>query len=147
MAERRVYQIQVVSNLVNAFSTKFGRSSEVDCTNNTGYSIFSPNEASELDLREYEAGSYRICVLASFQASGWQNEENAKVVDFELGVRKPSTGGDGVVENPVPPPSTNTCEDVQPPQSPYPCSQQKEWGKCGRDWMVGYCRKSCGTCN
>ena len=48
-------------------------------------------------------------------------------MDFELGVRKPSTGGDGVVENPVPPPSTNTCEDVQPPQSPYPCSQQKEW--------------------
>lgn len=37
------------------------------------------------------------------------------------------------------------CEDVAPDSSGT-CKQQAEWGKCGADWMQGYCKSSCRRC-
>ena len=46
----------------------------------------------------------------------------------------------------VPPPDTCSCSDV-PPTDDYGCADQAEWGKCGLDWMVGYCCRSCFACS
>ena len=51
---------------------------------------------------------------------------------------------EGAPSHPVRPPTT-------PPPLPrtgYSCQQQKDWGKCGSDWMNagGYCRHTCGQC-
>ena len=40
-----------------------------------------------------------------------------------------------------------SCSDEQPPGSPYPCSQQARWGKCGEHWMQGSCCRSCFKCD
>jgi len=39
------------------------------------------------------------------------------------------------------------CDDIPPPNSYHSCKKQSEWGKCEKDWMQGYCRGSCGTCD
>eukprot|EP01023_Acetabularia_acetabulum_P000804 TRINITY_DN10313_c0_g1_i3.p1 TRINITY_DN10313_c0_g1~~TRINITY_DN10313_c0_g1_i3.p1 ORF type:complete len:220 (+),score=32.82 TRINITY_DN10313_c0_g1_i3:15-674(+) len=37
------------------------------------------------------------------------------------------------------------CEDT-PPDDQFSCEQQKDFGKCGREYMRGYCECTCGTC-
>ena len=37
------------------------------------------------------------------------------------------------------------CVDVSVPGS-YTCAQQRDFGKCGADFMVGFCDVSCGRC-
>ena len=39
------------------------------------------------------------------------------------------------------------CTDT-PPDWNYSCAQQKEWGKCDKDWMLSgnFCMRSCGRC-
>jgi hypothetical protein len=39
------------------------------------------------------------------------------------------------------------CDDVPPPNCYHSCKKQSDWGKCEKDWMQGYCRDSCGTCD
>jgi len=39
-----------------------------------------------------------------------------------------------------------TCADV-PPDSSATCAQQQGWGKCGKDWMKGYCCQTCFGCS
>jgi hypothetical protein len=38
------------------------------------------------------------------------------------------------------------CADVPPPTSGFTCAQQAGFGKCGADFMVGYCDLSCRRC-
>lgn len=38
------------------------------------------------------------------------------------------------------------CHDIPPPWSYLSCMHQAELLKCDRDWMRGYCLKSCGLC-
>ncbi len=38
------------------------------------------------------------------------------------------------------------CTDVKPPTSGFTCAQQAGFGKCGTDFMVGYCDLSCRRC-
>jgi len=45
----------------------------------------------------------------------------------------------------TPPPDTCSCSDVAP-SSDYTCAQQAGWGKCGEDYMKGYCCRSCHAC-
>lgn len=42
-------------------------------------------------------------------------------------------------------PSSGGCVDVAP-SAEYTCEQQKAFQKCGETWMVGFCKKTCGTC-
>lgn len=37
------------------------------------------------------------------------------------------------------------CTDVAP-SAEYTCAQQAGWGKCGEDWMQGFCDASCERC-
>lgn len=47
---------------------------------------------------------------------------------------------------PAPPaPTPGPCADIAPDTSGT-CAQQKGWGKCDRDWMKGYCCKTCFNC-
>eukprot|EP01023_Acetabularia_acetabulum_P062984 TRINITY_DN7854_c0_g3_i2.p3 TRINITY_DN7854_c0_g3~~TRINITY_DN7854_c0_g3_i2.p3 ORF type:complete len:153 (-),score=24.56 TRINITY_DN7854_c0_g3_i2:1128-1586(-) len=43
------------------------------------------------------------------------------------------------------------CNDSPPDPNPgepqYSCEDQKEWGKCNRDWMQGFCQCACGVCD
>eukprot|EP01026_Neomeris_dumetosa_P000212 TRINITY_DN1004_c0_g1_i4.p1 TRINITY_DN1004_c0_g1~~TRINITY_DN1004_c0_g1_i4.p1 ORF type:complete len:691 (+),score=108.86 TRINITY_DN1004_c0_g1_i4:256-2073(+) len=39
----------------------------------------------------------------------------------------------------------STCND-NPPNDDYTCAQQKEFGKCGDEFLVGYCECTCETC-
>ena len=43
-------------------------------------------------------------------------------------------------------PQPGDCFDEPPPGKVYSCGQQASWNKCSKDWMKGYCKKSCGTC-
>jgi len=46
------------------------------------------------------------------------------------------------------PPTSGTwsyCIDA-PVQDGVSCAQHKAWGNCGKPWMAGQCRKTCGTC-
>jgi mannan endo-1,4-beta-mannosidase len=36
------------------------------------------------------------------------------------------------------------CVDVPPHE--YTCEQEQAWGKCGADFMTGFCLKTCGNC-
>eukprot|EP01025_Chloroclados_australasicus_P069400 TRINITY_DN978_c0_g2_i15.p2 TRINITY_DN978_c0_g2~~TRINITY_DN978_c0_g2_i15.p2 ORF type:complete len:572 (-),score=58.59 TRINITY_DN978_c0_g2_i15:4171-5691(-) len=54
-----------------------------------------------------------------------------------------------------PPPVTtdycfSVCNEYPPPPAQgdiqYTCAQQKEWGKCDADFMVGYCECTCDRC-
>eukprot|EP01025_Chloroclados_australasicus_P035312 TRINITY_DN3599_c0_g2_i2.p1 TRINITY_DN3599_c0_g2~~TRINITY_DN3599_c0_g2_i2.p1 ORF type:complete len:372 (+),score=40.77 TRINITY_DN3599_c0_g2_i2:170-1285(+) len=38
------------------------------------------------------------------------------------------------------------CYDIPPPESQHTCKEQKDWGKCSEDWMLGWCQCACGTC-
>jgi hypothetical protein len=42
---------------------------------------------------------------------------------------------------------SSTCTDLPTPDG-YSCPQQKEWGKCSRDYIQsnGYCQLTCGAC-
>jgi len=37
------------------------------------------------------------------------------------------------------------CEE-HPISGDYTCQQQKDWGKCGEDWMIGSCCSTCFSC-
>eukprot|EP01023_Acetabularia_acetabulum_P035115 TRINITY_DN330_c0_g1_i2.p8 TRINITY_DN330_c0_g1~~TRINITY_DN330_c0_g1_i2.p8 ORF type:complete len:100 (+),score=21.95 TRINITY_DN330_c0_g1_i2:35-301(+) len=43
------------------------------------------------------------------------------------------------------------CKDVVPPMGPkqlkFTCAQQQKFGQCDADFMEGYCKCSCGTCD
>eukprot|EP01025_Chloroclados_australasicus_P021947 TRINITY_DN22856_c1_g1_i4.p1 TRINITY_DN22856_c1_g1~~TRINITY_DN22856_c1_g1_i4.p1 ORF type:complete len:683 (-),score=137.19 TRINITY_DN22856_c1_g1_i4:1458-3506(-) len=43
-----------------------------------------------------------------------------------------------------------TCNNEPPPDDrgvvEFTCEEQQEWGKCGEDYMVGYCECVCNTC-
>lgn len=41
---------------------------------------------------------------------------------------------------------TEKCVDIPPPWSAFSCEEQAKLEKCHRDWMRGYCLKSCGLC-
>ncbi|KAL3159408.1 hypothetical protein ABBQ38_009838 [Trebouxia sp. C0009 RCD-2024] len=50
--------------------------------------------------------------------------------------------------------STCPCSDVKPPGSPYSCTQQRDFGKCGAGFMMGpgsppggFCQTTCGRCS
>jgi hypothetical protein len=43
-------------------------------------------------------------------------------------------------------PDTCNCSDA-PPSPQYTCQQQQGWGKCGEDFMKGYCCRSCHSCS
>merc|ERR1712032_650625 len=38
------------------------------------------------------------------------------------------------------------CDDTPPPYSQFSCEEQKNFGKCGEEFMKGFCQASCGTC-
>eukprot|EP01023_Acetabularia_acetabulum_P006782 TRINITY_DN1285_c0_g1_i5.p3 TRINITY_DN1285_c0_g1~~TRINITY_DN1285_c0_g1_i5.p3 ORF type:complete len:168 (-),score=50.78 TRINITY_DN1285_c0_g1_i5:612-1115(-) len=40
------------------------------------------------------------------------------------------------------------CDDVPPPHAPvqFSCEQQDAWEKCNEEWMIGYCKCTCDTC-
>ena len=38
------------------------------------------------------------------------------------------------------------CQDIPPLYSDFTCAEQVGWGKCGEDFMAGFCNKSCGRC-
>lgn len=42
--------------------------------------------------------------------------------------------------------SAGGCTDVKPPTSGFTCEQQAGFGKCGADFMQGYCDLSCRRC-
>jgi len=47
---------------------------------------------------------------------------------------------------PYPPQPTPPCTDTPPAPGTYTCAQQAGWGKCGDDFMKGFCCKSCFKC-
>ena len=53
-------------------------------------------------------------------------------------------------EEPLPEPECSsedeTCCDTRPPSSVYSCEEEKNFGKCGEDWMQSYCAFTCGRC-
>jgi hypothetical protein len=55
------------------------------------------------------------------------------------------TGVSSVSPGPTPGP-TPGCTDTSPDASAT-CAEQKEWGKCSRSWMKGYCCKTCFGCS
>ncbi|KAJ3121337.1 hypothetical protein HK098_003777 [Nowakowskiella sp. JEL0407] len=40
-----------------------------------------------------------------------------------------------------------SCADTAVPGDPYGCQQQAAWGNCSKDYMQGYCAKSCNRCS
>lgn len=42
-------------------------------------------------------------------------------------------------------PSESSCVEVLVPGN-YTCAQQRDFGKCGADFMVGFCDVTCGRC-
>jgi hypothetical protein len=51
---------------------------------------------------------------------------------------------------PAPAPADEACVDVPPPpgeQGSFSCEEQIAWSKCSRDWMQGFCRRTCGSCS
>jgi mannan endo-1,4-beta-mannosidase len=44
-----------------------------------------------------------------------------------------------------PPKDTCSCSDVAP-DNQYTCEQQAGWGKCGQDFLKGFCCRSCHAC-
>ena len=38
------------------------------------------------------------------------------------------------------------CSDEPPPGSRHSCEDQARWGKCGADFLRGWCRRACGRC-
>lgn len=45
----------------------------------------------------------------------------------------------------APPAPAPQCGDT-PPDGSATCAEQKSWGKCGKDWMAGYCCATCFAC-
>ena len=50
-----------------------------------------------------------------------------------------------ILQGATPPEDTCTCSDVAP-DSKYTCVQQAGYGKCGVDFMIGYCCMTCNYC-
>ncbi|KAJ3121215.1 hypothetical protein HK098_003892 [Nowakowskiella sp. JEL0407] len=42
--------------------------------------------------------------------------------------------------------NTGSCSDTAVPGDQYGCQQQASWGNCSKDYMQGYCAKSCNRC-
>ena len=152
-AERRIYELAVRARGINGYAVKFGESSELSCQDNIGYEIKSKNESYSLNLMDQELGYYKVCVIVSFQLGGWQNKNSARSFEFSLNEKKSKQDDTSSV---IDPPKeveeeesyekVGSCEDELPPTNPDYSCEQKEWGKCSRDWMQGYCKKSCGRC-
>lgn len=64
-----------------------------------------------------------------------------KSAAYPTGVKSISPSPPGPSPGPSP-----SCDDT-PPDSSATCPEQKEWGKCSRSWMKGYCCKSCFKCS
>ncbi len=74
---------------------------------------------------------------ASSCIAGIHNDDDIKFrTPWSCKVLSTNTGGVGLT----------ACTDV-PPGNDFTCKQQKQFGKCGADWMVGFCKVTCGTCN
>lgn len=86
---------------------------------------------------EQHFGSGGHCVQHSFQAI-------ATCMDDGTGrLLNPSNGSS---PSPSPSPSPSSCTDTAPDTN-YTCQQQKNFGKCSKPWMDGYCCKTCFNCD
>jgi hypothetical protein len=85
---------------------------------------------------ETHYGSGGHCVQHSFEAI-------ATCLDDGTGRLIP--GGSKPSPAPSHSPSPGTCTDVAPDTN-YTCAEQKNFGKCDKPWMEGFCCKTCFDC-
>jgi predicted dienelactone hydrolase len=114
--------------------------------NKKGATHFEPNSldpAGAKKLGKYSAAWFKVFLDETPQSGGVDFHE----MIFGKGPDSLCHGGDGEMEHcsthDGTPPS---CDDIAPDDQ-YTCEEQAGFGKCDRDWMAGYCCKTCFYCD
>jgi len=109
----------------------------------TSATHFEPNSVGATDLATYSAAWFKVFLDETPQSGGVDFHD----MIFGNGPDSLCHGGDGEMEHcsthDGTPPS---CDDIAPDDQ-YTCEEQQGFGKCDRDWMVGYCCKTCFYCD
>ena len=143
---KSLHQMTVSGANVSSYAFKYGSDSTIDCSINNGYTTFRVSEPAIIDLSRFGSGNYRLCMVGHARGNTWQPYSDAFIHEWYF--EKTSSTGNAAPITRAPRPIE--CRDMLPPPNPdgvtHSCQQQKEWQKCNRDWMQGYCNKTCGRC-
>jgi hypothetical protein len=142
------YSVEASGLSLSHYAIKEGLADSIDCELRSAYTIYEIGQSATIDISQSDSGDYKACVIGQSKNGAWQDRSEAKEYFWTYNktedepFREPPSelGGD----------PGDMCRDALPPPSEdgvtYGCDKQKEWGKCGRDWMQDYCKKTCGRC-
>ena len=150
---------------VTRYAFKIGNSLNTNCSDSSGYRLGSSmNTPIWLQMDRIDKGPVTLCAIGGGPGGVWLPYEMANQVFWENNAPQ----GNIIVQQPayVPPAPIPPAQPIEeqplepeapapdadctdtPPDWNYSCAQQKEWGKCDKDWMLSgnFCMRSCGRC-